>query len=191
MKFENALLFFQYLLGLNEANMRENLSQLCSKEDALFNDTLALINAHYANKQRSGFTQLVSAQADLLCNDNHEKSLEGSQVGPYLLKQKLGQGGMGAVYLGQRNDGLIEQQVAIKFVYSSIADLAGDKFIHKEAQHLANVNHPNIAKIYTIDVTEDDIPYLVMEYIEGAPLSEAPLLKKKVCRVVQVRISQY
>ncbi|MDP2594486.1 serine/threonine-protein kinase [Alteromonas stellipolaris] len=179
MKFENALLFFQHLIGLDEAKMRENLSQSCPKEAPIFAETLALIDAHYANQQRSGFTQLVGAQADLLCNDNHAKSLEGSQVGPYLLKKKLGHGGMGAVYLGQRNDGLIEQKVAIKFVYSSIADLAGDNFIQREAQHLANLNHPNIAKIYTIDVTEEDIPYLVMEYIEGAPLSEAPLLKKE------------
>ena len=118
MKFENALLFFQHLIGLDEAKMRENLSQLCPKEAPIFAETLALIDAHYANQQRSGFTQLVGAQADLLCDDNHAKSLEGKQVGPYLLKQKLGEGGMGAVYLGQRNDGLIEQKVAVKFVFA-------------------------------------------------------------------------
>jgi len=179
MKFENALLFFQHLIGLDEAKMRENLSQLCPKEAPIFAETLALIDAHYANQQRSGFTQLVGAQADLLCDDNHAKSLEGKQVGPYLLKQKLGEGGMGAVYLGQRNDGLIEQKVAVKFVFASIADLAGDNFIQKEAQHLANLNHPNIAKIYTVDVTEEDVPYLVMEYIDGAPLSEATLSNRQ------------
>jgi len=62
MKFENALLFFQHLIGLDEAKMRENLSQLCPKEAPIFAETLALIDAHYANQQRSGFTPL-SAEA--------------------------------------------------------------------------------------------------------------------------------
>ena len=79
---------------------------------------------------------------------------------------------MGAVYLGERNDGQIEQKVAIKFVYPSIVALAGEDFLQKEAQHLANLEHTNIAKIYTVDTTDDELPYMMMEYVEGVPIDQ-------------------
>ncbi|WP_256253932.1 serine/threonine-protein kinase [Alteromonas sp. V450] len=133
---------------------------------------MALIAAHEANKEQTTFNAIIGKQAELLVDDSVIHKLVGKQVGVYQLTKKLGQGGMGAVYLGERNDGQLEQRVAVKFVYPSIVALAGEDFLLNEAQHLANLDHVNIAKIYTVDKTEENLPYMVMEFVDGVPLDE-------------------
>lgn len=172
MQFSDALSLFTHLITLDEERMRENVSRFCAEGTPLFEETLALIDAHYTVQEKGGFTSIISGQAEFFSDDHIEKSLEGQQFGPYRLVEKLGQGGMSSVYLGERNDGTITQHVAIKFVFSSIANIAGEHFILREAQFLANLNHPNIAKVFNIDVRDDGVPYIVMEYIQGKPLSE-------------------
>lgn len=175
MTFSDPLLLFTHLIEFDEANMLINLRHFCSESSLLYRDTRALIDAHYTNRNQSGFTALVGTQADLLCDDHKTQELSGNQVGPYLLETKLGHGGMSAVYLGQRNDGLIAQEVAIKFVYSSIAHMAGETFIQREAQFLASLSHPNIAKVYNIDTTTEGVPYIVMEFVRGKTLNECDI----------------
>lgn len=172
MTFENSFALFQYLLSLDEQQMWQNLPAFKQANEMIYADTKALITAHYQNQQATAFTSLIDHQADSLVEDQSIHNLQGSQAGVYKLTQKLGQGGMGAVYLGERNDGQIQQKVAIKLVYPSIVALAGDNFLHQEAQHLANLEHPNIAKIFTIDRVAENMPYMIMEYVEGEPLTE-------------------
>lgn len=170
MKFDNSLLLFQHLLRLDEDNMLENLPAFIQEDDKLYSETFSLIDAHYKNQKNTEFKALIGGQADSLVEDNCIFNLEGAQVGLYKLTIKLGQGGMGAVYLGERNDGQLKHKVAIKFVYPSIVALAGENFLQKEAQHLANLDHINIAKLHTIDSTENGMPYMVMEYVDGLPI---------------------
>lgn len=172
MKFEHSIALFQHLFSIDEEKMLENLPSLIKQNEALFDEVTALINAHYKNKNNTEFKILISEKAEILVNDESIHKLAGTQVGVYKLTQKLGDGGMGAVYLGERNDGQLEQKVAIKFVYPSITAIAGSDFLKKEAQHLANVEHINIAKIYTIESTDNGMPYMVMEYIDGLPLDQ-------------------
>jgi serine/threonine-protein kinase len=169
-KFDNSLLLFQHLLRLDENKMLENLPAFIQEDDKLYSETSSLIDAHYKNQKNTQFNALIGGQADSLVENNRIFSLEGTQVGLYKLTRKLGHGGMGAVYLGERNDGQLEHKVAIKFVYPSIATLAGENFLQKEAQHLANLDHTNIAKLHTIDATENGMPYMVMEYVDGLPI---------------------
>tara|TARA_R110002167_G_scaffold178893_4_gene378677 strand:- start:3360 stop:6665 length:3306 start_codon:yes stop_codon:yes gene_type:complete len=194
-KFDNSLLLFQHLLRLDEDNMLENLPAFIQVDDKLYRETSSLIDAHYKNQENTQFKALIGWQADSLVENNRIFNLEGTQVGLYKLTRKLGHGGMGAVYLGERNDGQLEHKVAIKFVYPSIAALAGVNFLQKEAQHLANLDHTNIAKLHTIDATENGMPYMVMEYVDGLPIDsfcdqnnldlKARLkLFKKVCNAV-------
>ncbi len=90
--------------------------------------------------------------------------------GPYRLIRILGSGGMGAVYLAERNDGEIEQRVAIKMLHAG-ADRPGwqERFL-RERQLLAYLNHPSVARLLDAGHTGQGQPYLVMEYVEGAPI---------------------
>ncbi|MFT6836236.1 MAG: serine/threonine protein kinase, partial [Francisellaceae bacterium] len=178
MEFNNPLTLFQHLLSIDEDKTLENLNSLIKEDHSFYLEAKELIAAHKKNKENTVFNELINDKATILVNDDSIHKLEGKQVGYYKLTKKLGQGGMGAVYLGERNDGQIEQKVAIKFVYPSIVSLAGEDFLQKEAQHLANLEHTNIAKIYTIDITEDDIPYMVMEFVDGVTIDKYFKYKK-------------
>nr|WP_284732118.1 serine/threonine-protein kinase [Sphingobium nicotianae] len=94
------------------------------------------------------------------------------QIGAFRLVRRLGQGGMGGVWLGERSDGLYDQKVAIKFIRAGLVDLAGDAF-RAERRILARLEHPNIARLIDGGVTAQGTPYLVMEYVDGLPIDEA------------------
>ena len=97
---------------------------------------------------------------------------EGKTFGRYRVIRLLGQGGMGAVYLAERNDGEVEQQVAIKVVHSGTnLPLFEDHFL-RERRILASLNHPGIALLFDAGHTGDGRPYLVMEYVDGVSIDE-------------------
>jgi serine/threonine protein kinase len=89
------------------------------------------------------------------------------RVGAYRLRQRLGNGGMGVVYLAERDDGSYRMRVAVKIVWpdSSIPNLH-ERFAN-ERQILADLDHPNISRLYDGGVTPDGLPFLVMEYVDG------------------------
>src|SRR5690606_30827323 len=83
----------------------------------------------------------------------------------------IGHGGMGEVYLAERADGEFEQQAAIKLVRhgSRRADL--HRRLRYERQILARLQHPNIARLLDGGITDEGLPYLVMAYVEGQPIT--------------------
>ncbi len=90
----------------------------------------------------------------------------GANVGPYRLIAELGSGGMGTVWLAERNDDTIKRQVALKLPISHwIPGLA--ERMDRERDMLAALEHPNIARLYDAGVTETGRPYLALEYVEG------------------------
>jgi eukaryotic-like serine/threonine-protein kinase len=97
---------------------------------------------------------------------------EPRRVGPYRIVRSLGAGGMGTVYLGERDDERFEAQVAVKLLLSSLVgtDLAGR--FSRERQILAELSHPGIARLLDGGTTDGGIPYLVMEYVDGTPIDE-------------------
>ena len=95
----------------------------------------------------------------------------GRQIGPYRLLRELGRGGMGIVYLAERADGQYRRQVAIKLLrVSHDTEMLRRRFL-AERQILATLNHPNIAQLLDGGVTDDGLPFLVMEYIDGVPIT--------------------
>ena len=94
------------------------------------------------------------------------------RIGPYRIVRQIGRGGMGAVYEGERLDGELRLRVAIKFVPVSLRTAAVVDRFRQERQILANLNHPNVARLLDAGTTEDQSPYLVMELIEGVPIDE-------------------
>lgn len=95
-----------------------------------------------------------------------------NQVGAFRIIRRIGMGGMGGVWLAERNDGLYEQTVAVKFIRAGLVNLAGAAF-RSERQILARLEHPNIARLIDGGVTADGTPYLVMEYVDGRAIDEA------------------
>jgi serine/threonine-protein kinase len=94
----------------------------------------------------------------------------GRRVGPYRIESVLGCGGMGAVYLAVRDDSTYEKRVAIKVIRGALASPDAVERFKRERQILARLEHPNIARLLDGGATEDGLPYLVMEHIEGRPL---------------------
>jgi serine/threonine-protein kinase len=91
------------------------------------------------------------------------------RLGPYRLVRLLGQGGMGAVYLAERDDDEFLQQVAIKIVRGLLHTERVRQF-RTERQILAWLEHPNIARLVDGGTTAEGMPYLVMEHVEGVPI---------------------
>jgi non-specific serine/threonine protein kinase/serine/threonine-protein kinase len=93
------------------------------------------------------------------------------RVGPYRVVREIGRGGMGTVYLGERDDGQFEQRVALKVIKRGMDTDAVLRRFYAERQILARLQHPNITRLLD-GGTFDHRPYFVMEYLEGEPLVE-------------------
>lgn len=120
----------------------------------------------------------------------------GSRVGPYRLVEKVGEGGMGEVYRGERVAGGFAQQVAVKVTRSTPgrADLVRRFWL--ERQILASLAHPNIVSIVDGGATDEGQAYFVMEFVAGQPvtqycrerrlgLAQRLELMRTICRAVQ------
>jgi serine/threonine-protein kinase len=96
-------------------------------------------------------------------------TVAGRQVGPYRLVRELGHGGMGVVYLAERED--VGRQVALKLVRGELANPGATERFLFEQRVLARLEHPHIARLYDVGVTADHTPYFAMEYVEGQALN--------------------
>ena len=94
-----------------------------------------------------------------------------TQIGPYQLVQKLGEGGMGTVWLADQLEP-VRRQVAIKLIKSSLASKPIIARFEAERQALAMMDHPNIAKVLDAGTTASGSPYFVMELVQGIPINE-------------------
>jgi serine/threonine protein kinase len=93
----------------------------------------------------------------------------GWRCGPYRLLQVIGRGGMGAVYLADRADGEVTQQVAVKLLPPGAGATQLERFL-QERQILSSLTHPNIARMLGAGHVENGQPFLAMEYVEGKPI---------------------
>lgn len=119
----------------------------------------------------------------------------GSVIGAYRILKPIGRGGMAVVYLAERADGSFKKTVAIKFLSTILPGKFMKARFRQERQVLAQLDHPNIAKLLDGGITKDGVPFLVMEYVKGIPidrfceqqgltLSQRLTLFKKVCAAV-------
>jgi serine/threonine-protein kinase len=94
---------------------------------------------------------------------------EGRKLGPWQVTSRIADGGMSVVYAGQRIDGQFDKRVAIKVIKSERLS-ANPARLAEEIRILARLEHPGIARLIDSGTTEDDDPYLVMEFVEGRPI---------------------
>ena len=98
------------------------------------------------------------------------KARTGRRIGAYDILEEIGHGGMGEVYRAVRADGEFDREVAVKLVRSGFdSQFILERFRH-ERQILAGLDHPNIARLLDGGTTDDGIPYLVMELVDGMPI---------------------
>jgi eukaryotic-like serine/threonine-protein kinase len=96
----------------------------------------------------------------------------GAAVGPYVIEREIGSGGMGAVWLARRSDGLIKRPVALKLPHTGLHGRHLAERFSSERDILAELAHPNIARLYDAGFSDDGQPFLALEYVAGAPLLE-------------------
>lgn len=101
-----------------------------------------------------------------------ESSLIGKKIGNYKILELIGHGGMGSVFLTERTDEAYDKKVALKLLRRGMDTPSNIARFRRERNILANLDHPNIARLLDGGVTDDGLPYLVMEYVEGTPLYE-------------------
>ncbi|MGH9162450.1 MAG: serine/threonine-protein kinase, partial [Vicinamibacteraceae bacterium] len=94
----------------------------------------------------------------------------GDRLGPYAIVKEIGHGGMGAVYLAERQDGQFEQRVALKLLEHDTTRASVVQRFEQERRILAALNHPGIARLFDGGATSDGRPYFVMEYVDGMPI---------------------
>jgi tetratricopeptide (TPR) repeat protein/tRNA A-37 threonylcarbamoyl transferase component Bud32 len=149
-------------LDLRADERASYLAQCCEGNAELLADVQRLINSHDALGDFLETPVFAGEQEELLT---------GRQIGSYLLGEPIAEGGMGTVYHAVRLSDF-ERQVAIKLVKRGMdTGFILRRFRH-ERQILAGLDHPNIARLLDGGATDDDRPYLVMEYIEGTRITE-------------------
>ncbi|MGH9722818.1 MAG: serine/threonine-protein kinase, partial [Bryobacteraceae bacterium] len=139
----------------------------------------------YLDRQCAGDASLRADLEALLAEDERsDRRIRGAiafaaaepappHIGPYRVLSVIGEGGMGTVYLACRDDQQFEKQVAIKVAGAGVrfaGETARVRFL-LERQILASLDHPNIAGLLDGGVTETGLPYLVMEYVSGTPIT--------------------
>jgi eukaryotic-like serine/threonine-protein kinase len=93
------------------------------------------------------------------------------RIGAYRIVERLGAGGMGEVFLGARDDGLFEHDVAIKLIRPSLLPHTARAMFEKERRVLARLGHTNIARLFDGGVTENGAQYFIMELVRGIEIS--------------------
>ncbi len=93
--------------------------------------------------------------------------LAGQTLGVYTLISPIGQGGMGSVWLAERNDGRFERRVAVKFLNIALMGIGGEERFKREGNILGRLAHPHIGELIDAGISQAGQPYLVLEHIEG------------------------
>jgi len=153
---------------LSEAERRRFLDEHCGDDALLRSEVEALIEADEGPRQK--LKNVVSSAAGAL--QDEQAPQEGRRIGPYVLVRKIGQGGMGTVYQAIRADGEFHQSVAIKLIKRGMDSEFIIRRFRQERHILARLNHPNIARLLDGGTTDDGQPYLVMDFVDGVPITK-------------------
>ena len=141
------------------------LETACRGDGILRREVEALLRAH---ERAEGVLEADLAPPPSLAG----LAPELDRVGRYRVVGELARGGMGAVYLADRDDGLFRQRVAVKVLRRSAHVQELRPRFEAERQILAALEHPHIARLLDGGITDDGRPFLVMEYVEGRPVDE-------------------
>ena len=126
---------------------------------------------------------LPAGDGSAAANHRDEDFHEGQMVGPYRLLRRIGEGGMGVVWLASRADGAYVREVALKLPHAHLLSGAIRNRFRRERDILAALAHPHVAQFHDAGLGDDGQPYLALEYVEGVPLTH-------YCRAHRLPVSE-
>jgi serine/threonine protein kinase/tetratricopeptide (TPR) repeat protein len=179
---------FSLALELEPAARSAYLCEACGGDEALHAEVESLLRSH---ERADSF---LEGSGPALLDAAPARELIGRRVGDYRIVSEAGRGGTSIVYLAERADQHYEKRVAIKMLRSGEDSAEILQRFRMERQTLAKLDHPNIVTLLDGGSTEEGLPYLVMEFVEGVPvdrycddLSLADRLKifRTVCDTVE------
>ncbi|MBE9553539.1 MAG: serine/threonine protein kinase, partial [Proteobacteria bacterium] len=168
------------------------ITEACAGNEEHLRETLSLLAAYEA---ADDFME-EPATLNIVGSEDHDDWL-GRTIDSYKLIELIEVGGMGRVYLAERTERDFVQRVAVKIIRRVAMGKQGLRRFRNECRVLAMLEHPNIARMIDGGFTDDDTPYIVMEYVDGVPIDRychengIPLKKRlqlflDVCGAVQV-----
>ena len=158
------------LIELPAAARSDFLDSSCGEDLHLRRKLEDLLRAHEATEVEhlENFSDQIGPS---LASAGFIQPLIGRRIGAYRVEAEIGRGGMGSVYRAVRADDAYQKRVAIKLVDRGLSRRSAELFRH-ERQILADLEHPNIARLLDGGAHEDGSPYLVMEFVEGEPITK-------------------
>src|SRR5262245_5750636 len=182
---------YQEAADLDPSEQEAFLDQACGTDLKLRKEVQDLLAAD--PEVDSAVEAVIQKEAEELA-DRASESVIGKRIGAYRVTAVIAAGGMGTVYRAVRDDDQFKKEVAIKVVKRGMDSDAVLNRFRRERQILAQLDHPYIARLLDGGATDTGQPYLVMEYVEGRPLTEhcadKPVderlqLFRQVCEAVQ------
>jgi serine/threonine protein kinase/tetratricopeptide (TPR) repeat protein len=194
-QWERAGEILEIAISLAAKQQEKYLSEACAGDAELLSEVKSLLASH--EKAGSRFLNVGASPIGEPAKKKPRTGVSiGQRIGPYLVTEQIGHGGMGEVFAAVRADGQYEKKVALKLVRSGYDTASVVERFRNERQILASLDHPNIARLLDGGTTDDGIPYLVMELVEGIPIDaycrarkfsvhEELQLFRQVCSAVQ------
>ena len=186
---------FQSALELPADRRPAYLIEACGQDEGLLREVQALLSSY---AEAGDFIETPALGPDLVTTEDvgPPSTVIGRRLGAYKIVREIGAGGMGSVYLAVRADDEFQKRVAIKLIRRGMDNEFIIRRFRNERQILANLDHPNIARLLDGGTTAEGLPYFVMEYIEGQParqysdsrklpIVERLRLFRKICSAVQ------
>ncbi|MCH9648246.1 MAG: serine/threonine-protein kinase [Deltaproteobacteria bacterium] len=187
---------FEKALACQAEDREAFLSSECGEDDELRG---CLENLLQSDEEAGSFLGRLVAEGgatEVTAEPSEGASPAGRRLGPYELLDQIGQGGMSTVFLANRVDGTFRRPVVVKVIRQGMESADALRRLRLERQILAGLEHPNIARLYDGGTTEDNLPYFVLELVDGVRIDEhcdrqrLPVearldLFRKVCAAVQ------
>lgn len=154
----------------------------CDGDREMEADVLSLLASHDVAGE---FLEPGSVPIEMPTGGIPDAPKAGQTIGSWKVIRPLAEGGMGVVYLVEREDGQYQQRGALKFIRHGLATDEMVRRFRRERQILASLDHPNMARLLDGGTTEEGLPWLVMEYVDGVGLYEwcsehAPTLRARL-----------
>ncbi|MGH9846097.1 MAG: protein kinase domain-containing protein, partial [Blastocatellia bacterium] len=150
------------------AEREDYLTRACGGDEELQREVLSML----ARDTPEDFLPKPIANVVLSFTAEPKDELTGARIGPWRITRLVGRGGMGAVYEAVRDDDQFQQQVAVKLIKRGMdTDFVRERF-RRERRILASLDHPHIARLLDGGTTADGLPYFVMEFVDGEPITD-------------------
>jgi len=167
-RMEKVAVILERALALDVGRRIQFLDEACAGDAELRREVESLLASH----QQAGSDFLNSPAVGAVESPTRAAVRQGRRIGAYDILEQIGHGGMGEVFSAVRADGQYEKKVAIKLVRSGYDTESILERFRNERQILASLDHPNIARLLDGGTTDDGIPYLVMELVDGTPVDD-------------------